>query len=174
MDPLGSRPAAHHLTDRIGESSQVLQPARHRLDPLRGEGEAVEHGLGHSSGTASGDVGLVGGENGGAVGAHLLGHDTQGGILGGTIGTTQLGADGLGRLGLAHESGGHALMVEPDQLEAAIGPPEEQMTQQYEPPSATMPLPPHDMGLTRVRGERRVERNELARRRSGNRGGTRR
>ena len=44
VEPVGPGPLGEHPANRIGQRGNVLEPARHRFQPLRIEGEAVDEG----------------------------------------------------------------------------------------------------------------------------------
>ena len=117
-EPVGPLPLGDHRADRIGESGDVVEAARHRLDAPRVERQAVDHGGAQVPRPGAGDVLGVGLKDLGARRANRVGRRRERRVLarrrrpgedrGGGAGLlAQRGHAGLGRPGLDGLRCGH-------------------------------------------------------------------
>ena len=82
LQTIGQRAAAQHLADRIGQPSDLAQSGGDAVDPLRVEGQPVEHGLGRAGGPGDVEVLGVRGQDLVHPGEHRVGRRVQCPVLG--------------------------------------------------------------------------------------------
>ena len=110
VQAVGAVPARQGASHRVGQGGHLFQPGGHRLDPLRGEAQAVQHRAGESLGLGIRHVRRVGGGDGGGGGADGGGGGGQRGVLGRGVGQRQLRGGGAGGLPDRPHGGGKIVL----------------------------------------------------------------